>query len=68
LQDAARLVEHYDRWLEEFEAVRESKKPNLDEAFVFVGPKGYPFPSDSETRFKEAFTSHWRKLYGDSRS
>jgi len=69
LDDAAKLIEHYDRWLEEFEAVRGGSEPALDQPFVFVGPKGFPFPADSEKRFKDKFQAFWRELYGaESRS
>jgi hypothetical protein len=54
-EDANRLIEHYDRWLEEFDRVRGGTEPDLNQPFVFVGPKGYPFPRDSEQRFRERF-------------
>lgn len=63
LDDASRLVEHYDRWLEEYERVRSAENPDLDSPFVFVGPKGFPFPSDAETRFHQAFKEYWNELY-----
>lgn len=51
LQEARRkLVQHYDRWLEEYQKLREETKSK--EPFVFVGPKGYPFPTDAEARFR----------------
>ncbi len=52
-EDARRLVEHYDRWLEEFDRVRGGTEPDLQTPFVFVGPKGFPFPRDSEERFRQ---------------
>ena len=54
-EDSNRLIEHYDRWLEEFDRVRGGTEPDLNQPFVFVGPKGYPFPRDSEQRFRERF-------------
>lgn len=63
LEDASRLVEHYDRWLEEYERLRGSENPNLDALFVFVGPKGFPFPSDAEVRFHRIYQSYWNDLY-----
>jgi hypothetical protein len=66
LGDAGKLVEHYDRWLEEFEGVRGNEKPELDAPFVFVGPQGFPFPSDAETKLRNAFTKLWAELYGDT--
>ena len=64
LQDAGRLIEHYDRWLEEFERIRNTQDPDLDAPFVFVGPQGYPFPTDAEAKFRNAFTQMWAELYG----
>jgi hypothetical protein len=68
--DANRLVEHYDVWLEEFDRIRGDAtpnlrggtEPNLNEPFVFAGPKGYPFPVDSAERFKERFEQLQREL------
>lgn len=68
LVDAGRLAEHYDRWLEEFEQVRGGTEPALDQPFVFVGPKGFPFPSDAERRFTERFNTLWNELYGVQRA
>jgi hypothetical protein len=64
LEDASTLIEHYDRWLEEFERIRNDQNPDLDTPFVFVGTKGFPFPIDAETNFRKAFTEMWRELYG----
>jgi hypothetical protein len=63
LDDAGRFVEHYDRWLEKFDELREAKRPKLDEPFVFVGPDGYPFPHDAEERFKQRYLGLWAELY-----
>jgi hypothetical protein len=53
LQEARRkLVEHYDRWLEEYQKLRQGPEANPKEAFVFVGPEGYPFPTDAEASFR----------------
>ena len=64
LQDAGLLVEHFDRWLEEFAKVRGDKEPDLQQAFVFVGPKGYPFPRASAKKFEARFREVWTELYG----
>jgi hypothetical protein len=63
LDDAGRLVEHYDRWLEKFEELRGEKSPKLNEQFVFVGPDGYPFPGDAEMRFRQRYRELWNELY-----
>src|SRR3970282_2234981 len=51
-QDRQKLVQHYDRWLEEYQKVREGPDARPDEPFVFVGPAGYPFPTDSDARVR----------------
>jgi hypothetical protein len=61
--DAGLLIQHYDRWLEEFERVRQPEQPNLESPFVFVGPAGYPFPKESEQRFHEMYRKYWTDLY-----
>ena len=63
LEDAGLLIEHYDRWLEEFETRRAAESPDDDTPFVFVGPQGYPFPIESAKRFQEAFKNLWQELY-----
>jgi len=65
LDHAGKLVEHYDRWLEEFEKKRSSEKPDLDSEFTFVGPQGFPFPTHSEARFKTKFEEMWAELYSE---
>jgi hypothetical protein len=59
--DAARLIEHYDAWLEAYDRERGEKAPEHQATFVFVGPDGFPFPSDSEESFKAEF----RRLQGE---
>jgi len=65
LDDAGKLIEHYDRWLEEFERVRSAESPENDTAFVYVGPAGFPFPEESDQRFRAAFRRLWDELYGE---
>lgn len=50
-KDARRLVEHYDRWAEEYDRIRVRQKDSAA-PFVFVGPEGFPFPTDAEERFR----------------
>jgi hypothetical protein len=64
-EDAGKLIEHYDRWLEEFEKLRGTKDPDLATPFTFAGPAGFPFPSDAEEKFKVAFSKFWKGLYED---
>ncbi|MBN1657431.1 MAG: hypothetical protein JXA93_03465, partial [Anaerolineae bacterium] len=65
VSDANRLVIHYDRWLEKYERLRGGTEPDLNEPFVFTGPDGYPFPAESEQRFRERFEQLRQTLYGD---
>jgi hypothetical protein len=67
-KDAGDLVEHYDRWLEAYERVRETEKPDLQTPFVFVGvgDDPYPFPHEAEVNFIEVFKEMWSKLYSEA--
>lgn len=62
VEHATRLIVHYDVWMEEFDRVRSSEKASSSE-FVFVGPAGYPFPTDSEAEFKAEFRRLQHELY-----
>jgi hypothetical protein len=61
---SGRLVEHYDRWLEEYDRIRGDRRIRLNEPFVFVGPKGYPFPSEADALFNRAYSKLREDLYG----
>lgn len=61
--ESRRLIEHYDRWAEEYDRVRVRQKNN-DVPFVFVGPKGFPFPKDAEEKFR-ARAMELRKRLGE---
>jgi len=63
LDDAGKLIEHYDVWLEKFEEQRSSENPNIETKFVFVGPEGFPFPTNSEGKFRSKFREYWNELY-----
>jgi hypothetical protein len=60
---SGKLVEHYDRWLEEYDRVRGPRSRALNEPFVFAGDKGYPFPSEADSLFKAAYRRLWTDLY-----
>ena len=64
MEPSARLVEHYDRWLEEFDVKREAESPANAEPFVFVGPLGFPFPRDAEQAIIQTFRMLQEELYG----
>jgi hypothetical protein len=63
LNDAGKLIEHYDVWLEVFERLRGGKEPDLKSKFTFAGPEGFPFPTEAETRFKAKYHEYWSQLY-----
>ncbi|MDH3440878.1 MAG: hypothetical protein OEM63_09010 [Gammaproteobacteria bacterium] len=63
LDDAGKLIEHYDVWLEIFEKQRGGNEPDLEAPFTFAGPAGYPFPRGSERNFKEKYGLYWNQLY-----
>lgn len=64
LDDAGKLVEHYDVWLEVFERQRGGKEPDLKSAFVFAGPEGFSFPHEAEEKFRATYRKYWQDLYG----
>ena len=64
MEHAEKLVEHFDRWLEEFDTKRARESPDNDDAFVFVGTQGFPFPSDAEEKIIDTFRKLQRELYG----
>lgn len=66
MEDVHELIEHYDVWLEEYNKQRNKENPNLEQEFVFVGPKGYSFPSAAEKRFKMKYHELWNELYGEN--
>ena len=63
LEDAGKLIEHYDVWLEIFERERGGKEPDLKSEFVFAGPEGFLFPRDAEARFRAMYRKYWQELY-----
>ncbi|ACU07824.1 hypothetical protein FIC_01376 [Flavobacteriaceae bacterium 3519-10] len=62
-EHAKNLVEHYDVWLEEFNRLREGENQAQDKNFVFVGPKGFPFPKTAEKKFREKYEELWQAMY-----
>ena len=63
LEDAGKLIEHYDVWLEKFDSQRVSENPGLETEFIFVGPDGFPFPSEAEKNFQNKYKEYWEELY-----
>lgn len=64
LEDAGRLISHYDHWLEEFEKIRGKNDPSLDQSFPFVFT--YDFPKGSDKRFMTTFKKMQTDLYGEN--
>jgi hypothetical protein len=66
IDDANKLVEHFDRYLEEYEKIRGGQNPDLDAPFVFVGTQGFPFPRQSADKFQDKYTRMWQEVYGQN--
>jgi hypothetical protein len=64
IEDAGKLIEHYDAWLEAFDRIRNESSASQDTTFVFVGPEGYPFPQEAERKLRAEFHELQRTLYG----
>ncbi|GAA4003227.1 hypothetical protein GCM10022408_13440 [Hymenobacter fastidiosus] len=62
--DALALIEHFDRYLEEFEKLRGGQAPAAEAPFVFVGPAGFPFPRQAADNFQAEYQSMWQQVYG----
>jgi hypothetical protein len=65
MNDAAKLVEHFDAWLEAYDRIRGESAVGTQPDFVFVGPQGYPFPKDAEQAFKAEFQKLQSELYNN---
>jgi hypothetical protein len=60
---AMQLVQHYDRWFEEFDRQRQKQSPEEGTArFVFVGPEGFPFPRQAQRMFYDALDDAYAQL------
>lgn len=60
-EDASKLVTHYDAWLAEYNHLRPNGVRNPDVPYVFVGPQGFPFPTDAETHFLSRYAKLMEK-------
>ncbi len=61
LEQASKLIKHYDAWLVKYEKLRKQQKDNST-VQIYVGPDGYPFPIDAEELFKEKYQELFREL------
>ena len=61
LEEASKLIEHYDAWLIKYHNLRKVKKDELT-LQIFVGPDGFPFPEKAEDLFKEKYTEMFRQI------
>jgi hypothetical protein len=61
LDEASKLIEHYDAWLVEYHKIR---KINHDTATIqiYVGPMGFAFPSEAEGKFKEKYQGMFEEI------
>lgn len=60
--DALQLIKHYDAWQAEYDRLRPGGVRDPEVPFVFVGPKGVPFPRNAE----EDFLSRYEKMAAGS--
>lgn len=44
---------------------RKQAEGQADPTFVFVGPKGYPFPMQADEKFRKTFCDLWNKIYSE---
>jgi hypothetical protein len=63
LDDAGKLVEHYDRWLEEYALTREGEDVEERTEPVWVREAGLGFPRESGIAFHETYLRMRRELY-----
>ena len=54
-KDAEKLVQHYNAWLAEYQRVYKDGVRDPSIPYVFVGTKGFPFPSDAEQSFLQRY-------------
>ncbi|MFZ1784899.1 MAG: hypothetical protein WAU23_06815 [Ferruginibacter sp.] len=61
LEEASKLIEHYDAWLIKYNNLR---KVNKDETTIqiYVGPDGFRFPEKAEDMFKEKYTEMFQVI------
>lgn len=54
LDEASKLVEHYDAWLIKYNLIRKINK-DTSTIHIYVGTDGFPFPEAAEQKFKESY-------------
>lgn len=61
LDEASKLVEHYDAWLVKYNKVRIINQDSSTK-HIYVGPDGYRFPFDAEEKFKEKYGEVFKSI------
>lgn len=61
LEEASKLVEHYDAWLVKYHNLRKELK-DTKTIHVYVGPDGVPFPGNAEQKFKTEYIKLFRQI------
>lgn len=61
LEEATKLVEHYDAWLSKYHKVRKVLN-DKETVHIYVGPDGFPFPANAEEEFKKGYISLFRQI------
>lgn len=62
LDEASRLVEHFDVWLTKYNQTRLVEK-DIKTKQIYVGPDGFRFPENAEKMFKEKYIEMFKSLH-----
>jgi len=61
IEEASKLVEHYDAWLVKYQKLRIEQK-DTKTVHIYVGPDGIPYPDDAEEKFKSQYIRLFNQL------
>ncbi|GAB0157420.1 hypothetical protein CHRYSEOSP005_26950 [Chryseobacterium sp. Alg-005] len=62
LDEATKLIEHFDAWLTKYNQVRTIEK-NDQIKQIYVGPDGFRFPENAEKMFKDKYVEMFNSLH-----
>jgi hypothetical protein len=62
LDEASKLVEHFDIWLNKYNEIRILNK-DIQTKKIYVGPDGFRFPENAEKMFKEKYVEMFNELH-----
>lgn len=61
LEEASKLVEHYDVWLVKYHRLRKELNDKTT-VHVYVGPDGVPYPQDAEEKIKAEYIKLFKQI------